>query len=68
MWARQDNEHFSSSYDYTLKMETNRLKIIYHVIEVQALHEQQESNRKSYGWEMNIDRISDRVQEMQRKY
>lgn len=33
------------SYDYTLKMKTNRLKIIKHIIEVQALHDQQESNR-----------------------
>lgn len=27
------------SYDYTLKMKANRLKSIYHIIEVQALHD-----------------------------
>lgn len=34
------------SYDYTLKMKINRLKIIYHITEVQALQEQQESNKR----------------------
>lgn len=56
------------SYDYTLKMKTNGLKIIKYIIEVQALHDSKNQTEwtNSYVWEMNIDRMT--VQEMGRKY